>query len=111
MRLALPCERLAIASIRTRRLAQFRDTPECLGAAKAMIAEASLMAYYESQRLKHDLLAHLAQLGLLQTAFSATTPTGRSLGQTDGLFMRAAVARRSGFGSPEPLRSIGHSGR
>jgi hypothetical protein len=49
----------------------------------------SFVAYYEGQCLFHELVQHLAGAGLYLTALSATTPTGRPLGQTDALFMRA----------------------
>ena len=73
-------------------LEALRGAPECLGAAKAVLAEVSFMAYYENQCLFHDLVGHLASAGLLLTALAATTPTGRPLGQTDALFMRANAA-------------------
>lgn len=70
-------------------LEALRGAPECLAAATAVITEVSFIAYYEQQCLFHDVVHHLAQAGLFLTALSSTTPTGRPIGQTDVLFMRA----------------------
>jgi hypothetical protein len=67
-----------------------RGGPECLTSAKAIIAEASFIEYYEGQCLFHDLVTYLADFGLFTRAFGINTPTGRTVGQTDVLFMRDA---------------------
>jgi hypothetical protein len=73
-------------------LEALRGAPECLAAARAVIAEVSFIAYYDQQCLFHDLVHHLAQAGLFLTALAFGTPTGRRLGQTDALFMRSGIA-------------------
>jgi FkbM family methyltransferase len=72
-------------------LEALKGSPECLKTAKAIIAEVSFIEYYEGQCLFHDLVAHLAKYELFLRAFGVNTPTGKSVGQTDVLFLRSAV--------------------
>jgi FkbM family methyltransferase len=69
-------------------LEALRGAPECLTSAKAVITEVSFIEYYDGQCLFHDLVAHLARFGLFVRAFEINTPTGKTVGQTDVLFMR-----------------------
>ena len=69
-------------------LEALRGAPECLTSAKAVIAEVSFIEYYKGQCLFHDLVAHLARSGSFVRAFGINTPTGKTVGQTDVLFMR-----------------------
>jgi FkbM family methyltransferase len=73
-----------------------RCAPECLMSAKAVITEVSFIEYYEGQCLFHDLVAHLARFGLFMQAFGINMPTGKSVGQTDVLFMRGVNFSVSG---------------
>jgi FkbM family methyltransferase len=75
-------------------LEALKGAPECLRSAKAVIAEVSFIEYYERQCFFHDLVAHLAQYELFLRAFGVNTPTGKSLGQTDVLFMRGIGSGR-----------------
>jgi FkbM family methyltransferase len=75
-------------------LEALKGGPECLTSAKAIIAEVSFIEYYEGQCLFHDLVAYLAQFGLVMRAFGINTPTGRPVGQTDVLFMRGARSEK-----------------
>lgn len=89
----LPWPDLIKLDIQGYELEALRGAPQCLAAAKAVIAEVSFIAYYERQCLFHDLVQHLAGAGLFLTALGATTPTGRPLGQADALFMRRDADR------------------
>lgn len=71
-------------------LEALRGGQECLMSAKAVIAEVSFVEYYEGQCLFHDLVTYLAEFGLFIGAFGINTPTGRSVWQTDVLFLRGA---------------------
>ena len=82
-------------------LEALRGAPECLTSAKAVITEVSFIEYYEGQCLFHDLVAHLARFGLFMRAFGINTPTGKSVGQTDVLFMRGVNSSVSGHFSPK----------
>jgi hypothetical protein len=76
-------------------LEALRGAPECLTSAKAVITEVSFIEYYEGQCLFHDLAAHLARFGLFMRAFGINTPTGKTVGQTDVLFMRREKSEKS----------------
>jgi hypothetical protein len=69
-------------------LEALQGAPECLTSTKAIISEVSFIEYYRGQCLFHELAAHLAGFGLFMRAFGINTPTGRTVGQTDVLFMR-----------------------
>jgi len=85
----LPSPDLLKLDIQGYELEALRGAPECLAAAKAVIAEVSFVEYYDGQCLFHELAYHLAQAGLFLTAFAAVMPTGRPVGQTDALFTRS----------------------
>ena len=82
-------------------LEALRGAPECLMSAKAVITEVSFIEYYEGQCLFHDLVAHLARFGFFMRAFGINMPTGKSVGQTDVLFMRGVNSSVSGHFSPK----------
>jgi len=69
-----------------------RGATESLKTTKAVIAEVSFVEYYKGQCLFHDLVAFLAESGLLVRAFGVNTRTGVALSQTDVLFMRSAAS-------------------
>lgn len=66
-----------------------KGAPECLRAAKAIIAEVGFVEYYRGQCLFHEVVAHLAQYGLLLSSLSVNTALGAKLKQTDALFVRS----------------------
>lgn len=60
----------------------------CLAQAKAVVVEVSFVEYYEGQCSFHHLVAYLARFSLFLAVLGDHTPTGRTLGQTDVLFLR-----------------------
>jgi FkbM family methyltransferase len=90
----LPFPDLIKLDIQGFELEALKGAPECLKSAKAVIAEVSFIEYYERQCFFHDLVAHLAKYELFLRAFGVNTPTGKSLGQTDVLFMRGIGSGR-----------------
>lgn len=89
----LPYPDLLKLDIQGYELEALRGAPECLASARAIIAEVSFVEYYKGQCLFHELVGYLAQFSLFPCAFGFNTPTGRTLRQTDVLFM-AATNRR-----------------
>jgi FkbM family methyltransferase len=86
----LPFPDLIKLDIQGYELEALRGGTECLGSAKAVIAEVSFVEYYEGQCLFHDVVGFLAACQFFVRAFGVNTPTGETLGQTDVLFMRRA---------------------
>jgi FkbM family methyltransferase len=66
-----------------------KGASECLRAAKAVISEVSFVSFYKHQCLFHDVVGHLAGVGLFVRSFSVETALGAELGQTDMLVMRS----------------------
>jgi hypothetical protein len=91
---SLPWPDLLKLDIQGYELEVLRGAPECIAAAKAVIAEVSFVEYYDKQCLFHELVEHLAASGLYVRAFGHGTVIGRLIGQTDVLFMRAAGAEQ-----------------
>lgn len=59
---------------------------------KAVIAEVSLVEFYEQQCLFDDVVGFMASEGFHLRAFSSVTTTGRFFGQTDVMFVRVGLA-------------------
>lgn len=84
----LPYPDLLKLDIQGYELEALRGAPNCVASTKAIITEVSFIEYYKGQCLFHELVTYLAQMGLFPCAFGVNTPIGRSIGQTDALFMR-----------------------
>lgn len=84
----LPFPDLIKLDVQGYELEVLKGAAECLRHAKAVVAEASFLEYYEGQCGFHELVAHLAAFGLFMAVVGDHTPTGRPLEQIDVLFLR-----------------------
>jgi FkbM family methyltransferase len=99
----LPWPHLLKLDVQGFELEVLKGAQQCLCSAKAVIAEVSFVEFYEGQCLFHELVGHLAEAGLLVQAFGFNTPVGRSIEQTDVLFMRPLTKGRD-----TPAQTTGH---
>jgi FkbM family methyltransferase len=76
-------------------LEALRGGEQCLRAAQAALMEVSFVEIYRGQPLFADVVRYMADVGFQLHAFSIATPLGRSLVQTDVLFLARTCALAS----------------